>query len=409
MNRRRHLFEAFGVELEYMLVHRDSLEIVPEVDQLFRDAAGSFVSDYEDGPISWSNELVRHVMEVKVSEPVASFAGLSDVFQRSLDRIQTLAAARNTCLMPTAMHPWMDPARETELWPHDYAEVYRTFDRIFDCRRHGWANLQSVHLNLPFCGDEEFARLHAAIRLVLPLLPGLAAASPIMEGRITGHLDSRLDVYVNNSRVIPHITGDIIPEPVFSRDAYVDAILQPMYTAIAPYDPEGMLQDEFLNARGAIARFDRNAIEIRLLDVQECPAADLAIVQAVVHAVRRQVEETWTPLDTQKQWSSARLKAILLAHIRDADDTIISDREFLAAWGYAGVTTTSRDLWRHILNDVSIPDAEPARALELILREGVLARRMLRRLHGSMDRPAIAGLYRELMEALRIGRPWSPA
>ena len=46
---------------------------------------------------------------------------------------------------------------------------------------------------------------------------------------------------------------------------------------IAPLDPDGTLQHEWLNSRGAIARFDRNAIEIRVLDIQECPVADLAI------------------------------------------------------------------------------------------------------------------------------------
>ncbi|HAL85576.1 MAG TPA: hypothetical protein DCM31_01010, partial [Deferribacteraceae bacterium] len=37
-----------------------------------------------------------------------------------------------------------------------------------------------------------------------------------------------------------------------------------MYRDIAPYDPECILQEEWLNSRGAIARFDRKAIEIRL-------------------------------------------------------------------------------------------------------------------------------------------------
>ena len=53
------------------------------------------------------------------------------------------------------MHPWMDP-RAASLWPHEYGEVYAAYDRIFDCRRHGWANLQSVHLNLPFADEREF-------------------------------------------------------------------------------------------------------------------------------------------------------------------------------------------------------------------------------------------------------------
>ena len=79
--------------------------------------------------------------------------------------------------------PWMDPERELRLWPHEHSDIYRAFDRIFGCRGHGWANLQSTHLNLPFRGDDEFVLLHDAVRLVLPLVPALAAASPVIDGR----------------------------------------------------------------------------------------------------------------------------------------------------------------------------------------------------------------------------------
>ena len=56
--------------------------------------------------------------------------------------------------MPGGAHPWMDPARETRLWPHEDNEIYEAFDRIFGCTGHGWSNLQCVHLNLPFDDDE---------------------------------------------------------------------------------------------------------------------------------------------------------------------------------------------------------------------------------------------------------------
>ena len=56
--------------------------------------------------------------------------------------------------------------------------VYEAFDRIFDCRGHGWANLQSVHLNLPFGDDDEFGRLHAAIRSSFPCCPLSPPARP---------------------------------------------------------------------------------------------------------------------------------------------------------------------------------------------------------------------------------------
>jgi hypothetical protein len=90
--------------------------------------------------------------------------------------------------------------------------VYEAFDRIFDCRGHGWANLQSAHLNLPFSDAEEFGRLHAAIRLLLPILPALAASSPVMDGRLTGRVDSRLDVYRHNARRVPQVSGRVVPE-----------------------------------------------------------------------------------------------------------------------------------------------------------------------------------------------------
>ena len=125
------------------------------------------------------------------------------------------------------------------LWPHQHNPIYEIYNRIFDCRGHGWANLQSVHLNLPFCGDEEFGRLHAAIRLLLPILPALAASSPVADRRFAGFQDNRLDVYRNNSRRMPSITGEIIPEPVFTRSEYDRKIFQPMYQDIAPLDPDG--------------------------------------------------------------------------------------------------------------------------------------------------------------------------
>ena len=88
--------------------------------------------------------------------------GVATWFLRDLREIDGLLRRHGARLVPTGMHPTMDPTRETRLWPHDYADVYAMFHRLFDCHRHGWANLQSCHLNLPFQGDEEFAALHAA-------------------------------------------------------------------------------------------------------------------------------------------------------------------------------------------------------------------------------------------------------
>ena len=327
------LFERFGVELEYMIVDAERLDVLPVTDRLLHAVAGDYLSEVERGRIAWSNELALHVVELKTNGPATCLEGLADEFQSHVRQINRLLQPLGGRLMPTAMHPWMDPHREMRLWPHAHSPVYEAFDRIFDCRGHGWANLQSVHLNLPFRDDGEFARLHAAIRLLLPIMPALAASSPIMDGRPTGRLDNRLEVYRNNAHRLPAVSGWVVPEPVFSREAYQREILQPLYRDVAPLDPDGTLQHEWLNARGAIARFDRNTIEIRVLDVQECPQADLAICRMITDVLQALCQERWLPLHRQQAFATEPLHAILLQTIRGAERAVVGDPAYAAAFG----------------------------------------------------------------------------
>ena len=83
---------------------------------------------------------------------------LADPLQRDIARMNELLAAQGACLMGSAVHPWMDPDADSRLWPFEDAPIYQALDRIFGCHGHGWFNLQSAHLNLPFANDEEFAR-----------------------------------------------------------------------------------------------------------------------------------------------------------------------------------------------------------------------------------------------------------
>jgi carboxylate-amine ligase len=406
---RLRLFEAFGVELEYMIVDATSLDVRPIADELMRDATGGeeYVGDVEAGDVSWSNELVAHVVELKTTDPAPSLTPLAASFQSQVQRINELLARHGARLMPGGMHPWMDPARETKLWPHDCNAIYAAFNRIFNCQGHGWSNLQSVHINLPFGDDAEFGRLHAAIRLVLPILPALAASSPIVDGRATGVLDTRLDVYRTNSRRIPSITGHVVPEPVFSEADYRQVILNTLYAEIAPHDPEGILQEEWLNARGAIARFERNTIEIRVLDIQECPAADLAICGLAVGTLRGLADGRFGSLAEQQAWSAERLAEILLATIRDGEQAVVRDTEYLRLFGMQAASATVAEVWRHInqcVADRSGRTPETDRALDVILREGPLARRLLHRLgNRADDRHAQAREYARLCDCLSRG------
>ena len=190
-----HLFDCIGIELEYIVVHHENLDVMPVTDRLLKSVSGEWSADVEMGPITWSNELVAHVMEMKVAAPVPSLDGLGRTFGASVREANTRLADLGANLMPTGAHPWMDPEKDARLWPHEGAEIYAAFDGIFGCRTHGWTNLQSMHINLPFANDDEFGRLHAAIRLLLPILPALAASSPFLDGRFGGLLDGRIEAY----------------------------------------------------------------------------------------------------------------------------------------------------------------------------------------------------------------------
>ena len=62
MKKKYHLFEVYGVELEYMLVNSSTLKVNPVVDLLFTQKNGELTSDVDNGEIAWSNELVAHVV-----------------------------------------------------------------------------------------------------------------------------------------------------------------------------------------------------------------------------------------------------------------------------------------------------------------------------------------------------------
>jgi len=404
---RYHLFDALGVELEYMIVDAESLDVRPICDELLKSVAGAYVSDVERGDLAWSNELALHVVELKTNGPARSLDHLAGRFQQEIGEIQSRLAPIGACLLPTAMHPWMNPDEEMRLWPHEYSSIYEAYNRIFDCRGHGWANLQSVHLNYPFADDAEFAVLHSAIRLVLPLLPALAASSPICDGRVTGLADTRLDVYRTNSARIPQVTGHVIPEAVSSKREYEEQIFQPMYRAIAPLDPEGHLQDEFLNARGAIARFGRGSIEIRLLDIQECPANDLAVAETVTAAVKALTQNRWSTLKDQLALPTETLAGILSRTIRDAEAAVLTDVDFLRLFGRDEAQITAGTFWKTMLAQLELPEKTRSRMNEL-LELGTLSTRMRQSLPGNPDREELHVVYRRLAECLARGETFQP-
>jgi glutathione synthase/RimK-type ligase-like ATP-grasp enzyme/gamma-glutamyl:cysteine ligase YbdK (ATP-grasp superfamily) len=269
-------FEVAGIELEYPIVDGD-LNVKPLVEPAFRILAGRGTSDVDLGAIGFSNEFADHVFELKTQQPLASF---SDTEQLLFEGVQRFTAVLRdefgARLFPTAMHPWFDPM-DARLWTRSGLRIYTTYARLFNVRTHGWMNVQASHLNLPFGTEAETVAMHNAAALLIPYLPAVAASSPLYDAHLQPVADGRMDFLTRIQSRVPESCGRMVPEYITSFADYKRNILQPMYAAIDRMPDASAIRYEFFNTRAAILRFSRNALEIRVLDTQECVKMDVAI------------------------------------------------------------------------------------------------------------------------------------
>ncbi len=401
------LFSVLGIEIEYMLVNRVSLDVQPLSDVILKTLAGHQVNNFELGDIEISNELVMHVIELKNNGPRPPEEPIANHFHQAILKLQPLLEKLNLQLLPTGAHPWMDPLKETIRWPHGNQSIYQQYDTIFNCEGHGWANLQSMHINLPFANDEEFAQLHSVVRILLPLLPAIAASTPIIEQQLTGYQDTRLVYYENNQKNIPSISGDIIPEVISSEAEYHENILKPMYRDISPFDPKGLLQYEWLNSRGAIVKFAYKALEIRVVDTQECVQADIAIAKAVYAILKNWHEQSEHHL--QKPCPINMLKAIYNESLKTGLATRVDQADLLTQWQLPKRNMTLRDVWSLLIERVSPSLDKPSQlALENILRQGNLSERIIKACQHDLSKAKLQKIYQKLADCLLTNQVFVP-
>src|SRR5215218_7481579 len=84
------IFSVLGIEIEYMLVDKDSLKVQPKSDIILKALAGKQVNEVALGDIAISNELVMHVLELKNNGPKPPHAPVAEQFQQTILGLQGL-------------------------------------------------------------------------------------------------------------------------------------------------------------------------------------------------------------------------------------------------------------------------------------------------------------------------------
>jgi len=412
---RYRLFEVVGLELEYVIIDG---EFRPRclLEDMFRHINKRPTSDIEYRGIGFSNELAAHVFEIKTLEPKRSLARIEKDLVKGLQFFAGILRDQfGARLLPTGMHPFMR-ASETKLWQRANRAVYEAYAEIFPLVDHGWLNVQASHVNFPFGSEADTVAMHNALACLLPYLPAVAASSPIYEGGFGGSVDNRLEFYKVNQRRLPVVTGEVIPEFIRSYRDYRRKVFKPIRESLDGLPHSERLRPEWVNSRGAIMRFSRQALEVKILDVQECVKADVAIAVFVRGALKHLVKQMRNRHIALPE--HAMLVDDMNAAIHDGSRAAVLATHLRGGRRGRGTSVPVRDVLESLLEQAAGEvSAEERPYLSIVgerIRSGSLSERIAHEVrrrcgHRRTDQAsAIRAVYDELADCLEDNRPWSP-
>ncbi len=176
-----------GVEEEFSILDRESLDLVPRFEEL-RDAAlgEPLLADAVTG------ELISSEIEI------ISGAGrdIHDALTHQRERaaaLFTLAREHGVALGATGTHPWADYRCQAIIDTEHYHRVEDGLKYV------AWRNNTfSLHVHLGVQGIDRAVRACDRLRGVLPLLLAISANSPYLDGRDSGLQSARTQSFTKS-------------------------------------------------------------------------------------------------------------------------------------------------------------------------------------------------------------------
>jgi gamma-glutamyl:cysteine ligase YbdK (ATP-grasp superfamily) len=276
---------VLGPEHEYSLVDKDLMPL-PISDKIIKAYCGKIINFIELPSFTFGKEMQLHVMEIKANQPFKTPSELEETMQTAVLILSQIVQKHGAMLLGTGMHPLLK-LQDTCIWPHYHKKIYREYGKIFNLNQHGWLNIQSFHLNLPFQKEVDAIQTHNQLANLCAYLPAISASSPIYDGKNGSSIDNRLQFYKVNQKEIPSISGEVIPDYASSLGQYKrDVIERYSQDLVNTGADKILLHREWVNSRGIIFRFDRRALEVRVIDEQECIKSDVALGCFVRAALR---------------------------------------------------------------------------------------------------------------------------
>jgi len=282
---------AFGPEHEFSIVD-EQMKPLPIADKVIKAYCGKIVDFIYSKDFAFGKEFPLHQMEIKATKPFKSPQSFEETMQNAVTAVlQFLRKKYHAYLLGTGMHPLLD-VEDTSIWAHSRYDLIQKLERIFNLRYQGWLNTQSFQINFPYYNQIWAIALFNALTHLSSYLPAISASSPICGGVLSPNVDTRLPFFKKRTKELPSIVGDVIPDYITSFDEYretvIDTISRDLVNAGVDYK---MINAEWMNERGIVLRFSRCAIEVRIIDEQECIKSDVALSCFIRATVRGLIAE----------------------------------------------------------------------------------------------------------------------
>jgi carboxylate-amine ligase len=217
---------------------------------------------------------------------------------------------------------------------------------------------QHLHVRIPFKKEEDFFNLHSSLRILLPIIPALAQAT-----------------FFDRIEYNPE---DFIPEVLSQRK--ISANL----------------------CRSLIPDFQKGTLEIRLIDTQECPKADLAIAEALFLTAQLLTLAKWNTLKFYESLKTVALREIFKSCTQRGDVAIIDHLPYLRCFGF-NKPVLAKELWQKIFDEHLKDKMHYTEQLYEILRRGTLSNRLMK---AYRKKNSFRPIYEELKMALETNQLW---
>ena len=120
------------------------------------------------------------------------------------------------------------------------------------------------------------------------------------------------------------------------------------------------------------------------------------------------VSEVLVSLEHQKKWEKEPLFDLLNDAIKNGENSVITNIEYLQLFGLK-VATTQQNIWNHLFNLVKDSiDESHLEALQTILTEGTLATRILKAIADDFSEDHIQKVYTDLGDCLQKNEVFNP-